>query len=211
MEQDEAMSPALGLRERRRLETRRQIHESVVELSQELGYAHVTVDAISARAGISPRTFFNYFPSKEAAVILDPPVELRGAHAAQFAEGPEREPRELLVELTRALLDQLESDPPDRRSAESVFAIAGANPEVLTALIAQLDGVRAGLSELVARRLPAPADQQVADLIASLAMAAVRSGLETWAAAEAADDDSPVRSVRRAVEIMTSLAGTPTP
>lgn len=201
------MEPAPSLRERRRLETRRLIHEAVLDLSAEVGYGHVTVEAISARAGISPRTFFNYFPSKEAAVILDPPVELRGAYADRFAEGPVREPGALLVELTRTLLDQLENEPPDRRTAEAVFAVAADHAEVLAALVAQMDGVRVELATVVARRLPAGTDRQTADLIASLAMAAVRSGLEAWAGSGASgDDDSPVRFVRRAVEIMTSLA-----
>lgn len=196
------------LRQRQREQTRRLIHDAVLELSADVGFGNVTVEAISARAGISPRTFFNHFAGKEAAVLMDPPVRLRDPQAAQFVGGPRRPARELLVELTRLLLDQLAADPPDRRTAEAVFAIAADNPGVLAALVGQMDAVRLELAAAVEARLPSGGDRQVADLVASLAMAAMRSGLETWAAGEVAgSEDSPVPAVRRAVEIMTSLTG----
>lgn len=200
------MSSGPTLRDRRRTQTRRDIQAATIELSTDVGFAHVTVEAISAKVGISPRTFFNHFPSKEAAVILDPPVRLRGDHAAKFAEGPVRPAGELLIELTQVILEQLASDPPDRAVAEAIFTIATDTPEVFAALVGQLDVVRIELSAMVAGRLPEGADPQIADLVASLAMAAVRTGLESWAADESADRDAtPVRHVAHAVDLITSL------
>lgn len=60
------------LRERRRLSTRREITRAALDLVLARGLANVTVDDIAASAGISPRTFFNYFPSKKLAVIAGP-------------------------------------------------------------------------------------------------------------------------------------------
>lgn len=202
------MASGSGLRERQREETRRLIQRAALELSAELGYRKVTVEAISARAGISPRTFFNHVPTKEAAIVLDPPVKLRDEYAARFAAGGVATPQELLVELTRALVDQLETDPPDRTQSERILTIAIENPEVFATMVGQLEAVRRDLSLEVARRLPEDADPQVADLIASLAMAAVRSGLEAWARDESPHrDGTPVAFVRRAADIIVLLTG----
>ncbi|APF41132.1 TetR family transcriptional regulator [Neomicrococcus aestuarii] len=59
----------LSLRERRQVETWTQIHEAALDLALADGLAAATIDAIADRAGISRRTFFNYFPSKEDALL----------------------------------------------------------------------------------------------------------------------------------------------
>lgn len=63
-----------GLRERKRLATRHAIQMAAIELAFERGVDGATVDEISRRADVSARTFFNYFPSKEAALIGELPV-----------------------------------------------------------------------------------------------------------------------------------------
>lgn len=62
-----------GLRERKRRATRRAIQQAALRIAIEDGLGAVTVDEISRRADVSPRTFFNYFPSKEQAILGDDP------------------------------------------------------------------------------------------------------------------------------------------
>ncbi|WP_426592869.1 TetR/AcrR family transcriptional regulator [Cellulomonas sp. McL0617] len=61
-----------GLRERKRVETRHRIADAALDLALEHGLDGATVEAISAAAGVSPRTFFNYFESKDDALLNAP-------------------------------------------------------------------------------------------------------------------------------------------
>ncbi|QGF23720.1 TetR/AcrR family transcriptional regulator [Raineyella fluvialis] len=56
-------------RQLKKQQTREAIHLAAYALVAERGYAHVTVADICAAAGVSERTFFNYFPSKTAATL----------------------------------------------------------------------------------------------------------------------------------------------
>ncbi|SHF82265.1 acyl-CoA-like ligand-binding transcription factor [Streptoalloteichus hindustanus] len=60
-----------GLRERKKIETRRGIQEHALRLFLAQGYEATTVEEIAAAAGVSHMTFFRYFPTKEAVVADD--------------------------------------------------------------------------------------------------------------------------------------------
>jgi AcrR family transcriptional regulator len=195
------------LRDRRRRETRRDIHSAVVRLARIHGFDKITVEMISAEAGISQRTFFNYFPSKEAAAVAHAPRELPPELATRFLAGdPGAHPRDVLAELSRLLVEHLADDPPERQDTHDVFELSHRAPVVLAALMARFDEFRQLLAETVARRMGPDADEEIPDLIASVAIAAVRSGMERWSQDTAADrDDSPVPYVERSVALLRTL------
>ena len=60
---------ALGLRERKKRQSRIAMHRAALELVHEHGLSGVTVEAIAQRAGVSTRTFFNHWTTKESAII----------------------------------------------------------------------------------------------------------------------------------------------
>ncbi|MBA4285721.1 MAG: TetR family transcriptional regulator [Xanthomonadaceae bacterium] len=64
------IAPAEGLRERKRRETRQRIAEVALRLFLTDGYDGTTLDAIAAAAGISRRTFFSYFKSKDDIILF---------------------------------------------------------------------------------------------------------------------------------------------
>ncbi len=100
-----------GLRERKKRETRAAIHRAALELAHEGGVDALTVDAIAERAGVSPRTFFNYFPTKDDAIIGSGASEL-DALATLVAVRPAGESvREIVHAIALIRMAALERDP----------------------------------------------------------------------------------------------------
>src|SRR3954471_17244317 len=111
MSTDLLTDDSCGLRERKKRETRRALNLAALDLVEEKGFTAVTTEEIAARAGVSARTFFNYFPSKEAAVIGTTPDELE-AYAADLAQARDGEsPIDALRRLLAGMMAPASFDP----------------------------------------------------------------------------------------------------
>ena len=93
------MQHSVSLRERKRIDTYQALHDAAAELVLAKGLPHVTVDEIAERAGVSQRTFFNYFPTKEDAVIGVRTPQLSEQHLDSFRDAAERDLLSRVVEL----------------------------------------------------------------------------------------------------------------
>lgn len=98
----------MGLREAKKLQTRAALSWAAIRLIVERGADNVLVEDIANAAGVSPRTFNNYFSSKGEAVAarhLDRSVRM----AHELRERPADEP--LWTAIRQAMLAQLEPGP----------------------------------------------------------------------------------------------------
>ncbi|WP_031507846.1 TetR/AcrR family transcriptional regulator [Streptomyces megasporus] len=71
------MEHTVGLRERKKAATRQAVHEAALRLTVEHGFDKVTIEAIADAAGISRRTFSNYFAGKEDALLYGEEERIR--------------------------------------------------------------------------------------------------------------------------------------
>jgi AcrR family transcriptional regulator len=168
------MAHPLGLRERKKLDTRRALSDAALELMFERGLDNVTRDDIADRAGVSLRTFNNYFTGKYEALAYRQ-VERVQRSVAAFRARPAGEP--LWTSITEAVLEPLESDDalqmtPTREQLREIRNLAGL-PEVRMAMV---KGLFDDWVEVIAERT---GTDRVHDMYPRLVVAVVRAVAET--------------------------------
>ncbi|MGY1747696.1 MULTISPECIES: acyl-CoA-like ligand-binding transcription factor [unclassified Modestobacter] len=170
------------LRERKKLATRLALHEAALRLVAERGLDRVSVDDIAENADVSPRTFFNYFPTKDDAVIgLDPlhPHRLAEALAARPADEPP----------VRSLRAVLAAQAAEMAAEAQVWPlrlqVVDGNPALalrLTAAFAESERVLAGA---IADRTGTAVDTDAYPaLLAAVQAAVMRTSLHRWLASD---------------------------
>jgi AcrR family transcriptional regulator len=182
---DDASPP--GLRERKRLATRRAIQVAVLRLVRRLGYDAVTVEMISRDADVSARTFFNYFPSKEDAVVGDPPILPSGDALEPFIRGSG--PGRILHDVVDLIEIATEANITDRELVRWRREVLREHPELFARRTAGMHEFESHLGEAVRQRLlhddPHLADTPErlasdAQLTTLVIMAALRHGWAEW-------------------------------
>ncbi|MFH8349249.1 TetR family transcriptional regulator [Streptomyces sp. NPDC018045] len=176
--------PAIGLRERKKIQTRRAIRRAAYRLFEEQGYDATPVDRIAEAADVSPSTVFRYFPAKEDIVLTDAchpllEAELRARPAGEpMAESM----RHVAVEALRRLSAEERAELAQRaRLIREVPAVRGRTAENTARDSATLSAV---LAERTGR---SPDDLEVR-VIATAVLAALQEALTYWAANGLRDD-----------------------
>jgi AcrR family transcriptional regulator len=95
-----------GLRERKKQRTREQIVEAAMRLFAERGYHATTIADIATAADVAPRTFFTYFPSKEAVVFHNLDRDLDSLASALRDRRPSETAFDALRRWIDAMFDQ---------------------------------------------------------------------------------------------------------
>ncbi|MDO6731912.1 TetR/AcrR family transcriptional regulator [Marinovum sp. 2_MG-2023] len=168
----------VSLRERRRQQTARDIQLATLELAVEQGLENVTTEEIAAAAGISTRTFFNYYVNKESAAIGAPPA---------FGEEDKtalREGRGALPDDLKRFLDKhIKILADDDNIVRMVGTVLRSNEKARGILDSFLMMERETLTECLAGRV---ADVQTAAALASMCTDSIGRAIFLWETGDAA-------------------------
>jgi AcrR family transcriptional regulator len=175
---------ALSLRERKKLATRTALSTAALRLAIQHGLEHVLVEDIAAAAGVAPRTFNNYFPSKEAAIVAegtDRAARMRDALRAR----PDGEP--LWTALRHVLTEPLTSEGEPDRAWVAKARLIKATPALRAEQLRSDALVQAMWAEEIARRTGTDPQRDLYPRLAAAALiSTVRAALDHWLDADPA-------------------------
>ncbi|OIH97874.1 TetR/AcrR family transcriptional regulator [Curtobacterium sp. MCBA15_001] len=180
-----------GLRERKKQRTRQAIHASALRLVTDRGLAGVTVEEICDDAGVSPRTFFNYFPSKGNAALGLPTVSVPADARAAFVAAT----GSVVADLCDLVAGTLEL-PADRARMKVLLR---ARPEMVPTMLQWMADARVAVHQVACERT----DADTARTAVTLVMAAV---IETAHRATVGSSEEFAARVRAVVREMGVLA-----
>lgn len=152
---------------------RRRMRESALELFHEKGYDRTTAAEIAARAGVTERTFFRYFPDKREVLFNE--AELGGKLDAAINQAPTKlGPLEAVVWAFQALAPMFEENLPLAAKGQAVIA---QTPALQERQLAKSAAVTRVIAEALERRGVEPA---LAGFAAVTSMAVTGHGLQAW-------------------------------
>ena len=138
-----------GRRDRKKLATRQSLRNAALQLVAERGFANVTIEDITEAADVAPRTFFNYFPSKESAVIGADPERVAlmqsGLIGRPAGESPLEALRAVLVEYTGAIAGELDDLEEGREAWFRRYCVVRDDPDLRAAYAAHVSELEGGI------------------------------------------------------------------
>ena len=184
---------APGLREQKRIATKRALQLSLLRLAIERGFDNVTVEEVAQAAQVSTRTFFNYFTTKEEALATPHgPVELTDDEVARYEDGSSDALTDLVVLMAERASgeEDFELHRLRRQLMQRETRLFGDKATLVQRLrqqIIDLVAERLRADELHAGRMPdESALQDRAAFTSLLCMTIARHGWSRWAASEGA-------------------------
>ncbi|MFJ3385094.1 MULTISPECIES: TetR/AcrR family transcriptional regulator [unclassified Curtobacterium] len=186
---DPASGPC-SLRERKKQQTRQAIHDAALRLVADAGLGGVTVEQICAEADVSPRTFFNYFPSKADAALGFPPNSVPATVRTRFLTSSGA-----LVSDVCDLVAHTVALPQDRARARD---LVHRHPEVMPTMLDWMAVTRRAVIEVAAERT----DEQTARTAVTLVMGAL---IELAQRTTVADGDELTERLREIVTEMGAM------
>lgn len=199
------MAIGRGRRARQKLATRVALQRAALDLVRARGSDAVTVDDICARAGVSPRTFFNYFPSKDAAIIdWDADIDAFVTHAVA-----QRPADESPMEAIHRVLGAAVADAMGIELWRDRLELLREQPGLIGRFAAVMGSVQRALGRGVATRTGLAADHLYVELTAAVSVAAIRTAIQAWT--DAPDETDPATLIADAFRYLESGLAVPDP
>lgn len=165
-----------GLRERKREETRERITEAALRLFVKRGFEAVTLDEIADAAGISRRTFFHYFESKEELAFAWLDASIAPIVAAVKERPLSETPLEMAVNAVMACL----VTPLPRTEAAALGKLVAETPALRSRSQLKYERLERELAEAIAARKGWKKDDLRARLAGMTAAGAMRVSSQRW-------------------------------
>jgi AcrR family transcriptional regulator len=167
-------TPRPGLRERKKQATRKALRDAALRLALERGPDNVRVDDIAEAAGVSPRTYNNYFSSREQAIVAAITAEREARVAAAVAARPAT--ARLADAITGAITEQY-TDPGTHD--RDVLLLLTTSSALRDAFLDTAAGIEHPLTAVIAERT-GDTGQHTARVLSASVAAAVRIALQQW-------------------------------
>ncbi|WP_147252369.1 TetR family transcriptional regulator [Blastococcus sp. TF02A-30] len=167
-----------GLRERKKLDTRRALAAATLRLAGEHGLSAITVEQIASEAGVSYRTFFNHFSGKEEALLRPD-----GADDDRFGTLLDQQDAALppLAAARAALHADLAVVEAEREDWQLRLTVIAADQELLPRLVELGAANERRMAQALARRTGLDAERDLyPQLLAAVLGCAVRVALSRW-------------------------------
>lgn len=172
----------IGRRDRKKQQTRTALVDAALRLAVERGLANVTVEDITEAADVSSRTFFNYFGSKDEA-ILD--GHLVRTHEVAAILGTLVPDMPVLAALRLSLNFAIAQIEEERERVLLRMRVIEANPDLLSGLIAGGAESERDLAQVITDRLGLAPGHAFPPLIVAVTGAAFRTATVRWYHADA--------------------------
>ena len=167
----------MGLRERKRQQTRQELINAAMRLFEKKGYEQTTVAEIAATAGVSTKTFFNYFTSKDEVLFPTYPAGSTPRWRSSSSAGPMTMAEVVMGAMQHMLADAL-TDEVDGGLAAVRLPMILSEPAVQAATLHRYFLAEAQLAEALHRAYPeALAPAAAAAVIGSVMGAALAAAL----------------------------------
>lgn len=166
----------MSLLQTRRYRTAKKIQVAAVALAVRDGLANVTTEAIARHAGISTRTFFNYYPYKEAA-LMGPPPDYPAEASEAFVAGRGR----LIDDLEKLIEAHLARFLEEREMIGHMLALSERDVKLEALRNSAMLARRAQMRALLHKRMPG-SDERVIEILAAAIVAATNAATKDWVA-----------------------------